>query len=61
LNGKISLSVELEVHNATLFTVLKRTISKASQKRKLDIVHNYASDPRCKFSIIAQSAEGETE
>jgi len=63
LSGKISLSVEVEVHNANLFGVLKRTLSNASQKRRLDIIHDYASDPRCKLqvSIVAHSVEGETE
>jgi len=61
LNGKISLSLELQVNNGIVFAALKRAISNASQQRKLDIVYNHSRDPRCKLSIIAHSFEAEME
>ncbi len=57
MSGKIALSAELEIPNPNLFNAVKRSFSNASQKRKLDIVHDYASDPRCKLSIVAHSIE----
>ncbi|HYY91887.1 MAG TPA: hypothetical protein VE955_07855 [Candidatus Dormibacteraeota bacterium] len=51
MSERISVSIELEFLNKYLFNALKRSISNATPKRKLDIIYYYSRDPRVKFSI----------
>lgn len=51
MSERISVSIELEFFNKYLFNALKRSLSNATPKRKLDIIYYYSRDPRVKFSI----------
>ena len=51
MSERISVSIELEFLNKYLFNALKRSLSNATPKRKLDIIYYYSRDPRVKFSI----------
>ena len=51
MSERISVSIELEFFNKYLFNALKRSLSNATPKRKLDIIYYYSRDPRVRFSI----------
>gem|GEM_PF-2435008 len=51
MSERISVSIELEFFNKYLFNALKRSLSNATPKRKLEIIYYYSRDPRVKFSI----------
>ncbi len=51
MSDRISVSIELEFFNKFLFNALKRSLSNATPKRKLEIIYYYSRDPRVKFSI----------
>ncbi len=55
MSEHISVSIELEFFNKYLFNALKRSLSNATPKRKLDIIYYYSRDPRVKFSISLNS------
>ena len=52
----ISVQMELEFFNKYLYNALKRSLSNATPKRKLDIIYYYARDPRVKYSISLNSS-----
>ncbi len=51
MSDRISVSIELEFFNKFLFNALKRSLSNATPKRKLEIIYYYSRDPRVRFSI----------
>jgi hypothetical protein len=51
MSERISVSIELEFFNKYLFNALKRSLSNATPKRKLEIIYYYSRDPRVKYSI----------
>ena len=51
MSERISVSIELEFFNKYLFNALKRSLSNATPKKKLDIIYYYSRDPRVRFSI----------
>ncbi len=51
MSERISVSIELEFFNKYLFSALKRSLSNATPKKKLDIIYYYSRDPRVRFSI----------
>jgi len=58
MSERISVSIELEFFNKYLFNALKRSLSNATPKRKLDIIYYYSRDPRVKFSIDSKEEAG---
>src|SRR5437879_8261853 len=51
MSERISVSIELEFFNKYVFNALKRSLSNATPKRKLDIIYYYSRDNRVKLSI----------
>ncbi len=58
MSERISVSIELEFFNKYLFNALKRSLSNATPKRKLDIIYYYSRDPRVKLSIALNGFSG---
>jgi PAB1-binding protein PBP1 len=44
-----------------MFDAVKRSFSNASKKRKLEIISNYARDPRVRFSVVSHSIDSTEE
>jgi hypothetical protein len=58
MTGKILVTFELEIPNASLFHFLDSGFCRArSPDRKLAILHNHRHDMRIKLSLVAHSSE----